>query len=1139
MAKEQKFLTKEFPLTTWAVENKTSVIIFSLIVAIFGVWTYVIMPKESFPEIVIPQIYIGTSYPGNSPVDMENLISRPIEKELKSLNGVKKVQSTSVQDFSSIIVEFNPGTNVPKALQDVKDKVDKAKSELPNDLQQDPNVFEISFSEIPIMFINLSGKFTLAELKTHAEFLEDEIEKLAGISRVDIKGTMAREIRIDADLYKMEATKVSFEDIERAIASENISSSGGNIKAENFRRSIRVVSEFKSVKEIEDVVVKSEKGNIIYLKDVAEVRDTDAEAKSYARARKNPVVTLNIIKRSGQNMLVTSDNIKSILEKAKKSRFPKDLDITITTDQSRQVRYMVSNLENNIIAGVILVVGVLLFFMGLRSALFVGIAIPMSMFMSFIVLQMMGVTMNMMVLFSLILALGMLVDNGIVVIENIYRLMEEGYPLKKAIKEGVGEIAMPIISSTATTIAAFFPMLFWQGIMGEFMKFLPLTLIITLACSLFVGLVINPAVAVIFAKLDQGESKVSRRNLINAGIFILLSIPFYFTGSITFANILVTIGLFILLNIYALTPMSAWFQSVALVKLETNYGKLVYWALRGKRPYFIFGGTFGLLFFSIFLMANAGLKVDFFPANEPTYVNIFIEKPVGTDIETTNEFTKKIEDRVIQMMKPYDFMIEALIAQVGEGTSDPAAGMMSGNTDTPNKAKITVSFTDFEKRKGVSTSRILEELRDEMKNYAGVQIVVDKDNNGPPVGPPINIEIAGEDYEKLMGIGEKMKKFINDANIAGIEELKIDLETGSPEILVDVDREKARSLGLSSATVANELRTALFGKEVSKYKEGEEEYPIQLRLNDKQRYDVDALKNKAITFNEQGNYKQVPISAVASLEYSSTYGSVKRKNLDKVITIYSNVKEGYNANEIVAQAKILMEGFEIPEGFTFKFTGEQEEQQESSDFLMRAFLLALFLVFLIIVTQFNSLTAPIIIMFSVLFSTIGVFLGLVAFRMDFVILMTGIGIISLAGVVVNNAIVLIDYTNLLRDRRKAELGIEADDRLPLEEFIYCLAEAGKTRLRPVLLTAITTVLGLVPLATGLNIDFIKLYAEFDPNIYVGGDNAAFFGPMAWTVIFGLTFATFLTLVVVPVMYLLSDKLKIYARKEKKPMKVSF
>ncbi|TAE48208.1 MAG: efflux RND transporter permease subunit [Cytophagales bacterium] len=548
-------------------------------------------------------------------------------------------------------------------------------------------------------------------------------------------------------------------------------------------------------------------------------------------------------------------------------------------------------------------------------------------------------------------------------------------------------------------------------------------------------------------------------------------------------------------------------------------------------PYYIFFGTFVLFYLSIYLVGNAGLRILFFPDNQPTYVNLFIQKPIGTDIETTNEFTKKLEKRVMQMMKSYDYMIEDIITQVGEGTGDPAAGPDFGAS--PHKAKIAISFKEFEFRKGVKTSDLLENLREEVKNYAGVQIVAAKNSEGPPVGPPINLEITGDDYEKLAANSEKLKKYIKDAAIPGIEELKIDLETGNPELLIKVNREKARSLGLSNMSVAMELRTALFGKEVSKFKDGEDDFPIQLRLKDEQRYDVNALKDKVITFNDKGKYKQIPISSVIDVEYTSSYGAVKRKNLDKVISLSSNIKEGYNANEIVAQLKKYLENYQMPEGYTFKFTGEQEEQNESSTFLLNAFFFALFLVFLIIVTQFNSLNAPIIIMFSVLFSTIGVFLGLVIFRMDFVILMTGIGIISLAGVVVNNAIVLIDYTNLLRDRRKQELGLDEDESLPYDELITCIAVAGQKRLRPVLLTAITTVLGLVPLAIELNIDFIKFFAEFNANIYMGGGSGSFFVPMAWTVIFGLSFATFLTLIVVPVMYLLSAKLKFGSGKNKK------
>ncbi|TAE43995.1 MAG: efflux RND transporter permease subunit, partial [Cytophagales bacterium] len=494
---ENKNLNKEFGLTTWAVNNKTSVIIMTVIIVIFGLLSYTSMPKESFPEVVIPNIYVGTAYPGNSPVDMENLVSRPIEKELKTVSGVKKIQSTSLQDFSSVLIEFNVGVNIRKALQDVKDAVDKAKDKLPKDLPKEPNVMEVSFSEMPIMFINIAGKYTLNELKIFGEYLEDEIEKLPEISKVDIKGALEREIRIDADLYKMEATKVSFGDIEQAIATENVTVSGGTIKADDFRRSIRVVGEFKDVKDLENVIVKIEGGKNVYLRDVATITDSYAEPKSFARSRSLPVITLNVVKRSGKNLLNAADKIKNILDKAKKEqRLPKDIVISVTNDQSSDIRYMVSNLENSIITGVILVVGILLFFMGLRSALFVGIAIPLSMFMSFIILNTFGVTLNIMVLFSLILALGMLVDNGIVVVENIYRLMQEGLSLKQAIKEGVGEIAIPIISSTATTVAAFLPLAFWQGILGDFMKYLPITLIVVLTSSLFVALVINPALAV-------------------------------------------------------------------------------------------------------------------------------------------------------------------------------------------------------------------------------------------------------------------------------------------------------------------------------------------------------------------------------------------------------------------------------------------------------------------------------------------------------------------------------------------------------------------------------------------------------------------------------------------------------------------
>jgi multidrug efflux pump subunit AcrB len=1126
---DKKKVIREFGLSSFSIDNSTSVIILSLIITILGIVAYRTMPKESFPEIVIPTVYVGTSYPGNSPVDMENLITRPIEKELKSINDVKDIRSTSIQDFSSIVVEFNPNVDISKAIQDVKDAVDKSKSELPSDLDQDPDVLEINTSDFPIMNVNISGDYPEEELKNYAEYLEDEIEKLPEISKADLGGTIEREIRIDGDLYKMEAMGVSFTDISDAVSAENITMSGGNVLAGDFRRSMRITGEFIDPQEIEDVIVKTENNKIVYLRDVASVDDTYEERESYARSNKLPVVTVNVVKRSGENLLDAADRIKEIIEDAKLNRFPNDLMIDITNDQSKYTRAEVDNLENSIISGVILVVVVLMFFLGFRNALFVGVAIPLSMFISFLVLNSLGISLNFMVLFSLILALGMLVDNGIVVVENIYRLLQEGKTPIRAAKEGVGEVAWPIITSTLTTLAAFLPLAFWDDIIGEFMKFLPITLIIVLSSSLFVALVINPVLTSLFMKVEMGsKEKPKKKPLVIAIILSTMAIIGYLLGAIAFGNILMLGAILTVFNVFVLRKAIPWFQNVFLVRLENNYEKALHFVLKEKKPYFFLFGSIGLLLFSIVLLGIKSPEVLFFPDNQPALVNIYIVNPIGTDIEATNSFVKEMEDELFALLSPHDEIIESLITQIGEGTGDAMEVNMGA---TPHKAKITISFVEYQFRNGTNTNSIMEDIRDLVEKYPGVQITVDKQTNGPPVGKPINIESSGEDFEELISFVSDLRENIADSNIEGIEELKSDLELGSPEVVVNINRENAKRFGLSTSVIATELRTALFGLEVSKYKEGEEDYPIQLRLADEYRYDIGALMNRKINFMDKfGNQKNIPISAVAEVQYGSSYGSVKRKDLDKVITLFSNVNDGYNPTEINDRLKGLLTNYEIPDGIDVRFTGEQEEQNKSSAFLFNALLIAVSLIFLIIVTQFNSVTTPFIIMTSVVLSTIGVFLGLVIFNMDFVIIMTGIGIISLAGVVVNNAIVLIDYTNLVRERRRAELNIEEGEFLQLDDLLSSIVDAGKVRLRPVLLTAITTVLGLLPMALGMNINFTGLLTSFDPEFYMGGDNADFWGPMAWTVIFGLTFATFLTLIIVPVMYLLADKLNMTIRK---------
>lgn len=1072
---------KEFKLSSWAISNKSTVAVITFIVVLGGLLSYISMPRENFPEIIVPQIYVATPYPGNSALDVEKLITKGLEKEINAITGIDKITSNSIQGYSSIKVEFNFDITPSEALLKVKDRVDiaMADKDFPKDLPSEPSVTEVNFSELkPIMNINLSGDFSMDQLKDYAEYLEDEIESLTEISGVDIRGVQEKELEVAIDLYKMQASKISFTDIENAIAFENQSISSGDILEDGTRRNVRVVGEFVDPLKVKDIVVKREKGNIVYLRDIADVTFKEQEKESYAREYLQPVVMLDVKKRSGQNLLVASSKIDEIIKIAKANVFPSNLVVSKTNDQSNDTKTMVSDLENSIVLGIILVVAVLYFFLGFRNALFVGIAIPLSMLLSFITLSFLEVTLNTMVLFSLVIALGMLVDNGIVVVENVYRLMGKGLSRTEAAKKGVGEVAMPIIASTATTLAAFLPLVLWDGIIGEFMQWLPITLIIVLSSSLFVALVINPMLISLFMKVDP--EKENRPTIIKA--------------------------------------------------LEKSYQKFLNYALSGKNPYGILAGTFSLLFLAAGLMYIFPPKILFFPDTEAKQVFVFLEYPIGTDIEETNLLSKRIESDIENHLKQYEvdgenFLVTSVIGQVGEGTADPSQGQTGGNT--PNKARITVDFVKFKDRKGVSSEQVLREIREAIQGYPGVRIVVDKPGDGPPTGSPINLEIKGDDYGLILETANKLKLFIDMANIPGIEELKLDIDQGKPELLVHVDRQKARRLGISTAQIGSSLRTALYGKEVSTYKDLKDDYPINIRLKNAFRYDRNALMNQKITFRNQssGRIKQVPISAVATTENNSSFNAVKRIDMDRVVTVYSNVLSGYNATDVNAKIRAFIEDFEIPKGLEISFTGEQEKQAEEMAFLSKALLIAVLLIFLILVAQFNSASTPIIISISVVLSLIGVLFGLLIFRMDFVILMTMIGIISLAGIVVNNAIVLIDYINLTIKRKRRALNLDASGKLTSPQLLECVVEGGKTRLRPVLLTAITTILGLLPLALGININFKTLVTELNPNFYIGGENVAFWGPMGWAIIYGLTFATFLTLVVVPILYYLINKIK--------------
>ena len=1138
MAKTSNSSDKEFLFSSWAIRNSNTMYVFMAVLLFLGISAYLTMPRENFPEITETNIYISTPYPGNTAEDIERFVTDPLEEAVKGVSNVVEITSTSQDDYSMVVLEFDEDINVNLAKQKVKDEVDAvvAGEDWPtfNNAKLEPNVFDLNFvEEFPIVNVTLQGDYTLDALNDYAELLEQRIERLDQIKEVDIRGTQEREVEVAVDIHKMMASKVSFGDVIQAIRNENSTVSAGSIISNDQRRNIRVIGEIQNPSDLGEFVVKNELG-AIYLKDISTIRFKDMDATTHAREFGQSVVMLDVKKRGGKNLIQAAEAIRKIVDNARSTIIPQDVEVAISNDTSTITINQVNDLINNILFGVLLVVTVLTFFLGFRNALFVGFAIPMSMFISFFILQSLGYTMNTMVLFALVMGLGMLVDNGIVVVENVYRLIEkEGMPRFEAAKKGVSEIAFPIIISTATTVAAFVPLGFWPGIMGQFMIYFPITLSVVLGSSLIVAIFFNSVLVSQF--MDVEEKILSRQKLIRITLILGgLGILVLFNGGAIrgLGSLLLFIVLLFWIYKYVLKDLANRFRTRFLVWLEIRYERLLRYAMRGRRAYAFVFGTVLMLIFSFVLVGISQPKVEFFPDNQPTQIIIYIEYPQGTDIAKTDEITKSIEQLVIKTVNQpkyiddgYNFMVESLVSQVGAGAGNPQTEGGS-EAEMPHRGKITATMREFKFRRGLSSENLRREIQQALAGtFAGVSISVEKDQAGPPLGYPINIEVTGDNYGDLIEVSERMRNFIINMNIPGIEELKVDVNRNKPGMRIAVDRQKAGELGVSAGQIGFQLRQSLFGEKAGVYKKDGEDYNINVRFQEEDRYNQSALFNQYITFRDMasGQIKSIPVAAVTDRKNTSGYSAIKHRSLERVVTVYSAILPGYNAAEIVNQIKTQIDAFELPADMRYRFTGEIEEQEENMSFLSSALLYALFLILVLLVLQFNSISKPFIILFSIFMSFTGVLLGLVVFNMTFVIIMTMMGIISLAGIVVNNSVVLLDYTQLLLDRRRDKHGLEYDYHLDRSEIFNAIVNGGKARLRPVLLTAITTVLGLIPLAVGLNINFFSLFTTGDPQIYIGGDNVIFWGPLAWTVIFGLTFATFLTLVIVPVAFYLSKR----------------
>ena len=1017
-------------LSNAAVRNRTTVGVLMVLIIVAGLFSYFTLPREAAPDVPIPYVLVSTIHEGVSPEDVESTVTMKIEQKLTGLKGVKEITSTSSEGMSVIVIEFLPDIRIEDALQYVRDKVDQAKPDLPNDAEE-PSITEVNIADFPIMIVNVSGPISPLRLKAIAEALEDQIEQFPGVLECDVIGAREREIRLEFDPDRLAAYEIGIGELVGLIPGENVNVSAGTMELPGAKVNVRVPGEFERPVDIDHLLLTVRDGKPIYLADAATVRDTFKYRESIARLDGQPSITLTVKKRVGSNILEIAKRVKALLAEARR-RLPAGVTLGVTLDYSDDINMMVADLENNILSGLVLVVGVLMLFMGFRTSLIVGLAIPLSMLTSFAILSAMGITLNMIVLFSLILSLGMLVDNAIVIVETVYRFMQMGHSRIEAAMKGTAEVAWPVITSTATTVAAFAPLLLWSGVMGEFMKYLPITVITVLSSSLFVAMVISPVAATVLARAkgrvgDVQPNAVQRvyRRVLHAALHA--------------------------------TPNRTATLALAVLSLAAV--------------------------FVLYVKYEHGMRL--FPAFDPRHAFVEIRSPQGTSIQYSDLLARMAEQRLGTQREH----LEHINTNVGGGGGDLS---FTGGGGGSHMANITLRFHKYAQRTRPS-AEVIDEIRRQMTDIPGAEIKVAEEREGPPTGAAVAVRIAGEQFETLAEISERAKDLI--ADVPGLVNLRSDYEASRPELQFIVDRQRAALMNVNTNLVGEFLKAAVFGREVGKYRQFNDEYDITVRLPLDRRRKLDELTGLHVP-NAFG--EPVPLSNLGQFVYRGGYGNISRVNEKRVITLTGDTAPGTLPETVLGEVTKRLTDMQVPEGYAITYAGQKEEEEKAKAFLLRAYLIAVLVILMILVAQFNTLGVPIIIMATVGLSMVGVGVGLLVTGTPFVIIMTGIGLISLAGVVVNNAIVLLDYTRQLERRG-----------LPLVEAAI---QAGMTRLRPVLLTATTTILSLVPMATGTAFDFHSF------QWVARTESSQWWAPMANAVIFGLGFATILTLVVVPTMY---------------------
>ncbi len=1032
------------------VRRGSTVLLLTLCIFVFGLQTYLTLPREASPDVEIPVVMVTTPYIGVSPEDIESLVTNPLEDELAGVKDLKKMSSTSAEGISLITLEFEPEVVIDDALQKVRDRVSRARPDLPEDVEE-TSIAEVSFSDFPIVIVTIAGPVDEEELKKLGERLEDDVKEISGVLDAKLTGGRTREIQIQVDPVRLNHYGLALGDVIGAIGDENVNVPGGDVDAGEASVLLRVPGEFEDPAEIENVAIKRKGDRPVFIRDVARVVDAFEDRDTYARMNGQPAVSLAVSKRSGANILEVAESVKAIASEHQE-KWPKGVTFRTLGDQSEMISSMVSDLENGIVTALLLVVGVLVIFMGVRSSLFVAVSIPLSMLLAMVVVSAFDMTLNMMVLFSLILALGMLVDNAIVLVENIYRHAEMGKPVREAAIDGTKEIAVAVAASTATTVAAFAPLVFWTGVMGQFMGYMPKTVIIVLLASLVVAVGILPVATARFMPKNVGRK--------------------------------------------AETEAKSYGPSMRM------YRGILGWSI--KHRYISAVAGLVALVGTVAIYAGNNYGVEFFPETDPNRATISVRAPDGTGLEATDAIVRQIEAILAQ-----EANVDVFVAETGiSGGGDP----MTAAQPAANFARITVDFLPDEASalagetvRIEKTTETVDRIRQKVVEIPGAEISVEKERMGPPVGSPIAVEVSGDDFHEVGALAASVRRQLSD--VPGATDLTDNYRVGRPEMRLRIDRGAAKRVGTSTSAVANTVRTAVAGAKASSFRDGEDEYDITVMVDPRFRDDLQSVLGIRIPgkLDTSPDTFPVPISTVASFELAGGNGSIYHIDQDLVVTIEGDIAEGHAETEVRAGVVGLIEGVETKPGYGLRLGGAQDEQKEAEAFLIQAFVIAIFLIAVVLVSQFNRFDLPLIILASVVLSLVGVLWGLMITKTPFGVIMTGLGVISLAGVVVNNAIVLLDYVQQLKARGVAT--------------VEALVEAGTARFRPVMLTAATTVLGLVPMALGISIDFRNL------RILAGTQSAQWWGAMAVAVIFGLAFATVLTLVLVPTMFSILDDIR--------------